>query len=52
MAKKIGGNNMPFAKPDLLNFHPLKNTATTTIASQDLVKFLKHCGQSPEIIRL
>ncbi|MDZ7665621.1 MAG: hypothetical protein U5K27_09905 [Desulfotignum sp.] len=23
---------------DLLNFHPLENTATTTIASEDLVK--------------
>jgi Ala-tRNA(Pro) deacylase len=90
VAKKIGGNNMSFAKPDLLmevlgmipgavtpfaavniqdhdvkivldeelmthdllNFHPLENTATTTIASDDLVKFLEHCGQSPEIIRL
>lgn len=37
---------------DLLNFHPLTNTATTTIKSQDLVKFLEHCGQAPEIIRL
>ncbi|MCG8530142.1 MAG: prolyl-tRNA synthetase associated domain-containing protein [Desulfovibrionales bacterium] len=36
----------------LLNFHPLTNTATTTIASQDLVKFLEHVGQAPEIIRL
>lgn len=36
----------------LLNFHPLENTATTTIRSQDLVKFLEHCGQSPGIIRL
>jgi Ala-tRNA(Pro) deacylase len=90
LAKKIGGNNLSFAKPDLLmevlgmipgavtpfaavnirdhavkivldqdlmahellNFHPLENTATTTIRSQDLVKFLEHCGQMPEIIRL
>ena len=37
---------------DLLNFHPLVNTATTTIKSQDLVKFLEHIGQAPEIIRL
>jgi Ala-tRNA(Pro) deacylase len=37
---------------DLLNFHPLVNTATTTIASADLVKFMEHCNQSPEIIRL
>ena len=90
VAKKIGGNNLSFGKPDLLmevlgmipgavtpfaavniqnhavkivldedlmahdllNFHPLENTATTTIASHDVVKFLEHCGQSPEIIRL
>ncbi len=37
---------------DQLNFHPLTNTATTTIGPQDLVKFLEHCGQAPEIIRL
>ena len=36
----------------LLNFHPLVNTATTTIASEDLIKFLKHCNQEFEIIRL
>ncbi len=35
-----------------LNFHPLVNTATTTIASKDLVKFLEHCNQEFEIIRL
>ncbi|MBC8440624.1 MAG: prolyl-tRNA synthetase associated domain-containing protein [Deltaproteobacteria bacterium] len=36
----------------LLNFHPLVNTATTTIASKDLIKFLDHCNQEFEIIRL
>nr|WP_321400541.1 prolyl-tRNA synthetase associated domain-containing protein [uncultured Desulfobacter sp.] len=36
----------------LLNFHPLTNTATTTIAANDLVKFLEHVGQTPHIIRL
>ncbi|MCK5154619.1 MAG: prolyl-tRNA synthetase associated domain-containing protein [Spirochaetales bacterium] len=36
----------------LLNFHPLENTATTTITSKDLVKFLEHCNQEFEIIRL
>ncbi|MCP4020238.1 MAG: prolyl-tRNA synthetase associated domain-containing protein [Desulfobacteraceae bacterium] len=35
-----------------LNFHPLVNTATTTITSEDLVKFLNHCNQEPEIIVL
>ena len=90
VAKKIGGKNMSFGKPDLLmevlgmipgavtpfaavnikdhdvkivldeemmendllNFHPLTNEATTTIRSRDLVKFLEHCGRTPEIIRL
>ena len=37
---------------DLLNFHPLVNTATTTIAAPDLIKFMEHCGKTPEIIRL
>ncbi|MCP3945151.1 MAG: prolyl-tRNA synthetase associated domain-containing protein [Desulfobacteraceae bacterium] len=37
---------------ELLNFHPLVNTATTTITPLDLVKFLKHCHRAPEIIRL
>ena len=37
---------------DLLNFHPLVNTATTTIAAGDLVKFMEHCDQEFEIIRL
>ena len=37
---------------ELLNFHPLVNTATTTIAPKDLIKFLEHCGQPPEIIKL
>lgn len=36
----------------LLNFHPLVNTATTTISSDDLLKFMEHCGQTPEIIRI
>ncbi len=35
-----------------LNFHPLVNTATTTITSNDLIKFLEHCGHTPEIIKL
>ena len=37
---------------ELLNFHPLVNTATTTIASDDLIKFMEHCHQEFEIIRL
>ena len=37
---------------ELLNFHPLVNTATTTIAAKDLVKFMEHCKKDFEIIRL
>ena len=37
---------------DLLNFHPIVNTATTTIASNDLVKFMEHCNQEFEIVSL
>ena len=37
---------------DLLNFHPLVNTATTTLASKDLLKFMEHCNRKVEIIRL
>lgn len=37
---------------DLLNYHPLQNTATTTISSKDLLKFMEHCNQKPEIVRI
>jgi Ala-tRNA(Pro) deacylase len=37
---------------DLLNYHPLTNTATTTIASADLVKFLRAQGHEPQIVDL
>lgn len=37
---------------DMLNFHPLENTATTTIASRDLLKFLKASGHEPRIMDL
>ncbi len=33
-----------------LNFHPLKNDATTTISNTDLVTFIKACGHAPRII--
>lgn len=34
----------------LLNFHPLTNSATTTIASADLVTFIRSCGHDPSIV--
>jgi Ala-tRNA(Pro) deacylase len=33
-----------------LNFHPLQNAATTTIASADLVAFVRACGHNPRIV--
>jgi Ala-tRNA(Pro) deacylase len=37
---------------DKLNFHPLKNDATTTIRSQDLLTFIKACGHTPRIVQV
>jgi Ala-tRNA(Pro) deacylase len=34
---------------DILNYHPLVNTMTTSIASADLVKFLQATGHDPRI---
>lgn len=34
----------------LLNYHPLENTATTSIASADLSRFLTALGHSPRIV--
>ena len=34
---------------DVLNFHPLTNTGTTTIARADLVRFLEATGHKPRI---
>ncbi|QDG75239.1 prolyl-tRNA synthetase associated domain-containing protein [Labrenzia sp. PHM005] len=35
---------------DVLNYHPLKNDATTSIASGDLIAFVKACGHEPQIL--
>jgi Ala-tRNA(Pro) deacylase len=34
---------------DVLNYHPLVNTQTTTLASRDLIKFLEATGHPPRI---
>ena len=36
----------------LLNFHPLVNTSTTSIAAADLLAFLRACGHEPLIVAL
>lgn len=36
----------------LVNFHPLTNTATTTLPAADLLRFLRALGHAPEILDL
>ncbi len=33
-----------------LNFHPLVNTATTTIGREDLLAFIRSCGHEPAVM--
>ncbi|NQV43474.1 MAG: prolyl-tRNA synthetase associated domain-containing protein, partial [Rhodospirillales bacterium] len=35
-----------------LNYHPLVNNATTAIAPDDLVAFIRYCGHEPAIVEL
>ena len=35
---------------DRLNFHPLENTATSTISRDDFLAFLRHAGHEPKIL--
>lgn len=37
---------------DVINCHPLENTATTTIARDDLIRFIRDCGHEPRIMPL
>ena len=37
-------------KLDQLNYHPLKNDASTTIAAADLLTFIKAYGHNPRIV--
>lgn len=37
---------------DRLNYHPLTNDRTTTIAAADLVRFIESCGHAPRILDL
>jgi Ala-tRNA(Pro) deacylase len=37
---------------DTINCHPLENTATTSIARQDLLRFIRACGHEPRIMVL
>ncbi len=35
-----------------VNYHPLENTATTSIASSDLLAFIRACGHDPQVVDL
>jgi Ala-tRNA(Pro) deacylase len=35
-----------------LNYHPLENTATTNIAREDLLRFIRSCGHEPRILEV
>lgn len=35
---------------DTVNCHPLSNTATTNIARDDLLRFIRSCGHAPRIL--
>lgn len=37
-------------KRDPLNYHPLHNQATTAIAPDGLLRFVRHCGIAPQIL--
>ena len=37
---------------DSINCHPLVNTATTRIARDDLIAFMRACGHEPRVINL
>ncbi len=37
---------------ETVNFHPLENTATTTLASADLMAFIRATGHEPEVVDL
>lgn len=37
---------------DTINCHPLENTATTNIARDDLMRFIRACGHEPRVAKL
>ncbi len=40
---------LPFAE---VNCHPLENTATTRLATHDLLRFIRACGREPLVLAL
>jgi Ala-tRNA(Pro) deacylase len=37
---------------ETINCHPLENTATTNIAREDLLRFIRACGHEPRVVML
>jgi Ala-tRNA(Pro) deacylase len=37
-------------KHDILNYHPLRNDATTSISNADLLKFIRGTGHEPRVV--
>ena len=37
---------------ELLNYHPLRNDATTSITSSDLLKFIRAMGHEPKFVEI
>jgi Ala-tRNA(Pro) deacylase len=37
---------------DVINCHPLVNTATTSVGREDLLRFIRACGHQPSIVNL
>jgi Ala-tRNA(Pro) deacylase len=42
----------PLMQHQILNCHPLENTATTAIAAEDLVSFIRATGHEPHVIQV
>jgi Ala-tRNA(Pro) deacylase len=42
----------PMMEEELLNYHPLENTATTAIRRDDLLRFIEATGHAPRILRV
>ncbi len=42
--------DQPMMDQELLNYHPLRNDATITIRTADLVTFIRSCGHEPRIV--
>jgi Ala-tRNA(Pro) deacylase len=37
---------------DMINCHPLENTATTSLSRDDLMRFIRACGHEPRVLTL